>query len=46
MDYRRKQYDTLMSRLREPRGKMWVLLGQRQVGKTTLMDQILASVNS
>ena len=45
MDYRRKQYDTLMSRLREPRGKMQVLLGPRQVGKTTLMDQILASVN-
>lgn len=45
MEYRRKQFDTLMSRLHEPKGKIQVLLGPRQVGKSTLMDQVLAAID-
>lgn len=42
MVFKRKQYDTLISRINEPRNKIQVLLGPRQVGKSTLIDQVLA----
>lgn len=41
MIFKRKQIEILLSRISEPRGKIQVLLGPRQVGKTTLMDQVL-----
>ena len=40
--FQRKQFDTVLSRIEESRGKIQVVLGPRQVGKSTLMDQVLA----
>jgi hypothetical protein len=45
MEYIRKQYYTLKERLQEPRKFMQVLAGPRQVGKSTLVNQVLAQVN-
>lgn len=42
--YRRKLYETLHSRLEEPRRFIQVLAGARQVGKTTLAHQVLESI--
>lgn len=42
MIFKRKQYDVIISRINEPRNKIQVLLGPRQVGKSTLIDQVLA----
>lgn len=42
MAFKRKQYDTILSRINEPRNKIQVLLGPRQIGKSTLIDQVLA----
>ncbi len=39
--FRRPAFDTLMGRLREPRGFIQVLAGPRQTGKTTLIRQVL-----
>jgi len=39
--YRRAQADILQSRLREPRRFLQVIAGPRQVGKTTLVRQVL-----
>ena len=44
MEYIRKQFYTLKERLLEPRKFMQVLAGPRQVGKSTLVDQVLAQV--
>ena len=41
MAYRRKQYEIIASRIKEPRNKIQVLLGPRQVGKSTLISQVL-----
>ena len=41
MSFVRKQYDIVLSRIKEPRGKIQVIVGPRQVGKSTLMDQVL-----
>ena len=41
MEFQRKQFDTLLTRIKEPRGKIQVVIGPRQVGKSTLMDQVL-----
>lgn len=41
MDYIRKQYHTLSARLQEPRRFMQVVAGPRQVGKSTLVAQVL-----
>ena len=38
--YRRKEYDTLVKRIAEPRAFIQVLMGPRQVGKSTLMGQV------
>ena len=45
MEYIRKQYYTLKERLQEPRKFMQMLAGPRQVGKSTLVNQVLAQEN-
>ena len=42
MDYKRKQLNEVSERMGEPRRFIQVLAGPRQVGKSTLMDQVLA----
>lgn len=44
MEYIRKQYDTLKTRILEPRHFMQVLAGPRQVGKSTLVSQVLDGI--
>lgn len=44
MEYIRKQFYTLKERILEPRKFMQVLAGPRQVGKSTLVGQVLAQV--
>ncbi len=41
MDYKRPQFKDVLSRITEPRSKMQVIVGPRQVGKTTLIGQVL-----
>jgi len=41
MVYVRKQFNTLKERILEPRKFMQVLAGPRQVGKSTLVGQVL-----
>lgn len=43
MEFKRVQAKELSSRIAEERDKIQVLIGPRQVGKTTLMDQVLAT---
>lgn len=45
MDYIRKQYHTLKVRIQEPRRFMQVLAGPRQVGKSTLVGQVLQDIS-
>lgn len=45
MEYIRKQFSTLKERIQEPRKFMQVLAGPRQVGKSTLVGQVLSHVN-
>ena len=45
MEYIRKQFYTLKERILEPRKFMQVLAGPRQVGKSTLVDQVLEQVS-
>ena len=42
MVFRRSTADTLTQRLSEPPKKLWVIVGPRQVGKTTMVRQVLA----
>ena len=42
MDYKRTQFNEVSERMGEPRRFIQVLAGPRQVGKSTLMDQVLA----
>ncbi len=42
--YKRKQFDELMSRILEGRGYIQVISGPRQVGKSTLIKQVLREV--
>ncbi len=39
--YRKRQYGELKSRIEEPRNKIQVISGPRQVGKSTLIKQVL-----
>ena len=39
--YQRKQYHTLLSRMQEKRRFIQVIMGPRQVGKSTLMKQVV-----
>lgn len=41
MEYRRSQFDEILDRINEPRGRMQVIVGPRQVGKSTLVNQVL-----
>lgn len=41
MEYRRLQYNEIQSRINEPRNRIQVIVGPRQVGKSTLIGQIL-----
>lgn len=45
MNYIRKQYHTLKARMLEPRRFMQVLAGPRQVGKSTLVGQVLQNIS-
>jgi predicted AAA+ superfamily ATPase len=42
MEYKRPQYAEVLDRMNEPRKFIQVLAGPRQVGKSTLIDQVLA----
>lgn len=44
MQYIRRQYHTLKARIQEPRRFMQVLAGPRQVGKSTLVGQVLKEI--
>lgn len=39
--FKRKQFNELKERLKEPRNKIQVISGPRQVGKSTLVKQVL-----
>lgn len=41
MRYKRLQYNVVKTRIDEPRGKIQVIVGPRQVGKSTLIGQVL-----
>lgn len=41
--FQRLHFQSLTKRLEEPRGFMQVLVGPRQVGKTTLVSQLLTA---
>lgn len=41
MSYKRAQYNELLKRLDEPRRQMQVIVGPRQVGKSTMIGQVL-----
>ena len=45
MTYIRKQYHTLRERILEPRHFMQILAGPRQVGKSTLVGQVLDDIS-
>lgn len=42
MEYKRPHFSEVLERMNEPRRFIQVLAGPRQVGKSTLMDQVLA----
>ncbi len=41
MEYKRKQFAEVLKRINEPRGRIQVIVGPRQVGKSTLITQVL-----
>lgn len=43
--YKREQYKTIKQRIEEPRHFLQVVLGPRQVGKTTVVKQVLKDLN-
>jgi predicted AAA+ superfamily ATPase len=43
-EIQRPVFSQFLARLREPRGFLQVLAGPRQVGKTTLVRQVLAAL--
>lgn len=40
----RKEHDVLLSRLNEPRSVIQVIVGPRQIGKTTMVEQVMEKV--
>ena len=42
MEYKRPQFSEVLERMNEPRKFIQVLAGPRQIGKSTLIDQVLA----
>lgn len=45
MQYIRKQYNTIVERIKEPRKTIQVIAGPRQVGKSTIMEQVCANLD-
>ena len=43
--YQRKQYNVLLARIQEKRHFIQVIMGPRQVGKSTLMKQVVGATN-
>lgn len=43
--FTRKQFDVLKSRIEEPRRFIQVVVGPRQIGKTTMVKQVLESID-
>ena len=43
--YQRKQYSVLFSRMQEKRRFIQVIMGPRQVGKTTLIKQVVGALD-
>lgn len=41
MEYKRKQFEEVLNRINEPRSRIQVIVGPRQVGKSTLIAQVL-----
>lgn len=41
MEYKRAQFQEILSRINEPRSKIQIIVGPRQVGKSTLIGQVL-----
>lgn len=41
MEYKRAQFQEVLARIDEPRSKLQIIVGPRQVGKTTLIGQVL-----
>lgn len=44
--YKRAEYQKIITRLNEPRKFIQVLMGPRQVGKSTVVKQVLADINT
>jgi hypothetical protein len=44
MSFKRETYKTILARLKEPRSTIQVISGPRQVGKTTLIQQVLEAI--
>lgn len=40
MEYKRKQFEEVLNRINEPRGRIQIIVGPRQVGKFTLITQV------
>jgi hypothetical protein len=45
MNYKRQHLHVLKTRINEPRKRIQVILGPRQVGKTTIVNQLLTEIN-
>ena len=45
MDFRRQQYNTILNRLKEDRHCIQVIVGPRQIGKSTIVSQILEKID-
>lgn len=45
MEYKRSQYKQVTERLKESRLRLQVIIGPRQVGKSTLIHQVLDTIN-
>lgn len=41
MNFKRQQFNEIQDRINEPRSKIQVIVGPRQVGKSTLIGQVL-----
>ena len=41
MEYKRKQFEEVLNRINEPRGRIQVIIGPHQIGKSTLITQVL-----
>ena len=44
--YKRSEYKTIKSRLEEPRRFIQVIVGPRQIGKSTVVKQVLNDIEA